>query len=137
LQVVGCPLDYEYLSSQPTHPLRAVAEPSDWGTNLFSMLGDTGLLLPLRIVASTRITISQFDLRADWLKKPVTWASCCRQHSGNLQWFYCLHGTSRGDLQVLLGNRRRAKTRMLEMAVWSGVTKSAFLGVGILLAVRT
>jgi hypothetical protein len=128
LQVVGCPLDYEYLSSRPTYPLRVVTEASDWGTNLFSMPGGTGLLLPLRIVASVRITISRFDLRAEWLKTPITWASCCRQHSRYLQWFYCLHGTSSGDIQVTWERTLNHRTgENLLAAVFPGIPDGGVL----------
>lgn len=98
LQAVGCPLDCERLP-EPTHPLRVRCGTLALGTNLVSLPGGMGVILPLQIIASVPITINRFDLKAEWLRKPVTWVGQCRQHGGNFKWYYCLHGTSHGDLQ--------------------------------------
>jgi len=98
LQAVGCPLDYEELP-EPTYPLRVRCATSAFGTHLFSLPSGMGIIVPLQIIASAPITINRFDLRADWLRNPVTWVSQCRQHWGNFKWYYCLHGTPHGDLQ--------------------------------------
>jgi hypothetical protein len=100
LQVVGCPLEADFLTRGPTHPLCVVKQENGGATNLFPTSSGFGLILPLRIVASVRITISRFDLLADWLNTPITWVPLCPQHTKNSQGCYCLHGTPLGAQKV-------------------------------------
>jgi hypothetical protein len=128
LQAVGCPLDCERLP-EPIHPLRVRCGTLAFGTNLVSLPGGMGVILPLQIIASVPITINRFELKAEWLRKPVTWVSQCRQHGGNLKWYYCLHRTSHGDLrftwETTLNHRTGNASQQKRLSPWiqDGVLK--------------
>jgi hypothetical protein len=94
LRSVGCPVDYEHLPS----PLHVFTEPCS--TRILTMLdGNTGIALPVRVVARTSTTIRRFRLRADWLKDEVSWLGFCDQHPGDSQKHYCFHQCSCGNIR--------------------------------------
>jgi hypothetical protein len=88
LRSVGCPVDYEHLPA----PLDVFAEPQ--ATQIFPMSDGTGIALPVRVVASTSITIRRFRLQGDWLKDEISWLGFCDKHPGDSQKHYCFHECS-------------------------------------------
>lgn len=128
LHAVGCPLEDDLLTGGPTYPLRVIKEASNLGTNLLTMSSGMGLVLPLRIVASVRMTISRFDMQADWLKTPITWVGVCPQHSPGFERSYCLHGTGRGDLKLKWENGLNHRTGIsLAAARYPGIPDGGVL----------
>lgn len=105
LRSVGCPVDYEHLPS----PLHVFTEP--WATQILTMLdGNIGIALPVRVVATTSITILRFRLRADWLKDEASWLRFCDQHRGDSQKHYCFDscsGNIRFPSEEVLNHRTR------------------------------
>jgi len=87
LNSVGCPVDYEHLQT----PLHVFTELK--ATQFFPMSGATGIALPIRIDASTSITIRRFRLRLPWLPVEVSWLGSCEQHLGK-QKYYCFQRCS-------------------------------------------
>jgi len=89
LNSVGCPVDYEHLQT-PLHVLTELR-----ATQFFPIPGATGIALPIRIDASTSITIRRFRLGLSWLPEPVgvSWLGSCERHLGK-QKYYCFQPCS-------------------------------------------
>jgi hypothetical protein len=83
LSSVGCPVDDENL---PT-PLDVVVHPGD--AQFLPLSDGIGIALPIRVIASTSITICRFRLQADWVKGKISWLGFCDQHPGDAQKHYC------------------------------------------------
>ena len=89
LRSIGCPLDWDHLAV-PLRPLRVSLNHIIEGTNVFSVPGVTGIVLPVRVLASTPVTIAGYTLEADWLSKPGSLLEPCSEHKGK----YCFHECS-------------------------------------------
>ncbi len=91
LEAAGCPLDLEHLPL-PWYPLEVRTVPSDLPTNIFPMVGSTGIALPLAILVRQPFVIRNFTLAVDWILQPVYWIPSCAQHEA-----YCFHQCVYGD----------------------------------------
>jgi hypothetical protein len=97
LSSVGCPVDDENL---PT-PLDVLVHPG--ATQFFPLSQGTGLsrrngiALPVRVVASTSITICRFRLQLDWVGEEISWLGFCDEHPGDPQKHYCFPKRSWND----------------------------------------
>lgn len=100
LRSAGCPIDLESLQ-QPSYPLSVSVLVSGLPTEIFPLPAATGIVLPLRIVASVRLTITRIILHADWLKQPVSWLKRCDRHPNSYEAYYCFHECPYGPLRLL------------------------------------
>jgi hypothetical protein len=97
LRSVGCPVDDENL---PT-PLDVFVDVA--ATQFFPLSQETalshgtGIALPVRVVASTSITICRFRLQLDWVRDEISWLGFCDQHPGDPQKHYCFPKRSWND----------------------------------------
>jgi len=89
LRAIGCPLDWDHLAV-PLRPLRITVTATCEGTNVFSVPGGTGIVLGVQVFASTKVTIVNYMLEADWLSTPASWVEPCAEHEGK----YCFHECS-------------------------------------------
>jgi len=85
LQAAGCPVDCARIAP-PDYPLRVTQLAREGLDNVYSLPGGIGIILPLRIVASSAVTICDFRLRARWLQDSVSWVARCSEHERS----YCL-----------------------------------------------
>ncbi len=71
LEMVGYPVDVDGIAS-PENPFCVIQTSLGKVKNLYVFPDCVGIVLPVRIVASTTVTICGFHLRASWLTGPVS-----------------------------------------------------------------
>lgn len=99
LRSAGCPVDLEHLPL-PSYPLSVSNLDNNLSTGIYPLPGATGIVLALRIVATSRLTITYLGLRANWLSQPVSWLERCPRHPRAYETYYCFHDCAYGYFRM-------------------------------------
>lgn len=121
LQLAGCPLDLARVPP-PDHPVRLISR-TNVRTNVFRLELGVGIVIPVRIVATSPIIIAGYRLQADWLSTPLSWVEPCTEHLGK----YCLPAAEDRHLSLSKVLNRRT--------LYSGRLKSGDFLEGLLVGV--
>jgi hypothetical protein len=122
LGAAGCPVNWREVEF-PREPLEIFRAPAALGTDLFPLAGRgdrTGVAVHVQIRASAPITITGFEVEADWLHGEAEfWFDRCEKHGT-----YCFHGCCNGDVRIamngLLNDKLFSNLRLQEGEKVSG-----------------